>query len=246
MQVPVGYGIVTVMWRTCCENVGVGVPNTAQVCATYHRGAVFHWPANRDTGTAKPTRVCRARVQPKQIWYNQLMSRACTVCTHPRRREIDRALLSGISRRKVAAQFDLGTSSVDRHYREHVLEDVATAGGILSAEPVAGQVLLAQAMVIHERAVGIMDTLEERARSEGGNTDWKNTISALREVRSSLTELAKLNWAVADRGSQQDEERPEIDAAIMRVLAERDITVTPEQEYAPFPDPIPLPEGRPE
>ena len=165
------------------------------------------------------------------------------MCTHSQRRTIDKRLLAGESRRKIAADYELSHSSVDRHYHEHVLSDVASSAGILSAERIAGKVLLAQAMVIHERAVSIMDTLEEKARSDGGNSDWKHTISALREVRSSLTELAKLNWTVADRGTQQDEQRPEIDAAILKVLAARDITVTAESEPGQFGEPPELTAG---
>ena len=45
------------------------------------------------------------------------MPTRCTVCTHTARPEIDRALLSGISYRTLAAQYGLSPSALCRHTR---------------------------------------------------------------------------------------------------------------------------------
>jgi hypothetical protein len=47
------------------------------------------------------------------------MARPCTVCSHPKRAEIDEAILSGTAIRDIAGQWGLGKSAVDRH-RSHL------------------------------------------------------------------------------------------------------------------------------
>jgi hypothetical protein len=44
-----------------------------------------------------------------------LMPRVCTVCTHEKRREIDKTIISGDGLRKTADRFDRGISSVNPH-----------------------------------------------------------------------------------------------------------------------------------
>ena len=43
------------------------------------------------------------------------MSRACTVCSHERREEIDRALVSGSSNLSLSSLFDVSEASLRRH-----------------------------------------------------------------------------------------------------------------------------------
>jgi hypothetical protein len=45
------------------------------------------------------------------------MPKPCSVCTHPSRKEIDRALLSGVPYRTLAARYDLSASALCRHTR---------------------------------------------------------------------------------------------------------------------------------
>lgn len=46
--------------------------------------------------------------------------RPCTVCTHEKRQEIDKALITGTTHRNVAEQFRLSPSAVYRHKRGHL------------------------------------------------------------------------------------------------------------------------------
>lgn len=55
------------------------------------------------------------------------MARTCTVCRHESRREINRLLVDGRPVRDIAARFQLASSSVDRHRREHIPAIVAKA-----------------------------------------------------------------------------------------------------------------------
>ncbi len=48
------------------------------------------------------------------------MSRACTVCTHPKRSEIEISGANGASNRSIAAQFCLSATAVRRHMTEHI------------------------------------------------------------------------------------------------------------------------------
>ncbi|VTZ52676.1 hypothetical protein MPC4_90151 [Methylocella tundrae] len=43
------------------------------------------------------------------------MSRPCSVCTHPRRAEIDRALVKEVAERTLAKDFGLSRSAINRH-----------------------------------------------------------------------------------------------------------------------------------
>ena len=48
------------------------------------------------------------------------MPQACRVCGHLRRRAIDRALLAGQPKRRIAAAYGLAESSLGRHVRRHL------------------------------------------------------------------------------------------------------------------------------
>lgn len=53
------------------------------------------------------------------------MPRTCTVCTHPKRSEIDKALLAGDSYRHIASRFDTSTAALQRHKKDHLSEQMA-------------------------------------------------------------------------------------------------------------------------
>ncbi|MBI5428303.1 MAG: hypothetical protein HZA02_08520 [Nitrospinae bacterium] len=48
------------------------------------------------------------------------MPRKCTVCGHPKRREIDRLLIQGGTIRGIAKQFRLNSNAVHRHKQGHL------------------------------------------------------------------------------------------------------------------------------
>ena len=65
------------------------------------------------------------------------MSRRCTVCDHPKRREIDKALIAGNSLSHTAVVFDLTVSALFRHRKEHLAPLVAKAQAEEAANEVA-------------------------------------------------------------------------------------------------------------
>lgn len=56
------------------------------------------------------------------------MPRVCTVCSHPQRPEIDRALVAGeLSFRNIAERFGTSPTALTRHKKEHVPASLAKA-----------------------------------------------------------------------------------------------------------------------
>ncbi len=51
----------------------------------------------------------------------------CSVCVHPERPAIDRALIAEVSLRDIAGQYGLSKSAVDRHKAEHLPEHMVKA-----------------------------------------------------------------------------------------------------------------------
>ncbi len=55
------------------------------------------------------------------------MSRQCTVCTHPKRKDIDKSLIHGESNQRIAADYSLTETCVRRHKKEHLAQLLAEA-----------------------------------------------------------------------------------------------------------------------
>jgi hypothetical protein len=72
-----------------------------------------------------------------------MVARLCTICSHPQRRAIDRALVGGhLVNRKIAAQHQLAESSVRRHSSTHLpasMVKAAEAEDVRQAIDVLGQ-----------------------------------------------------------------------------------------------------------
>jgi predicted nucleotidyltransferase len=57
------------------------------------------------------------------------MSRTCTICTHPQRHAIEKALVAGGAYRDIAGQYGLTKSAVERHKAEHLPVALVAAAG---------------------------------------------------------------------------------------------------------------------
>lgn len=119
------------------------------------------------------------------------MPRTCTICNHPERPEIDRALLSGEAYRTIAKRYGASPSAVLRH-REHLPTQLVKAQ---AAEEVAqADNLLEQVKFLQTRALSILD----RADLAG---DLRTALSAIREARGNLELLAKLLGELQQEGT---------------------------------------------
>ncbi len=122
------------------------------------------------------------------------MPQSCSLCRHPRRPEIDSALLAGQSFRDIAGRFGTSKSAVERHKRACISGTLARAQG--AAEVVRGDSLL-------ERIEGALTRIKdlgleaERLFYESQDTRDKGTaltaVCALsRESRGYIEILSRL------------------------------------------------------
>lgn len=112
------------------------------------------------------------------------MARACTICTHADRQEIDAALVAGENpETQIAALFRVSADALARHRARHLPAKLAKAKG--AEEAADADDLLAQVQDLRTRALSILDTAEE-----AGNL--KAALGAIREARESVRLLAEL------------------------------------------------------
>jgi len=125
------------------------------------------------------------------------MPRVCTVCQHPSRGDIDRALLDGEPLRNIAERFRLSTTALHRHKADHLSPTLAKAR---EAEEVSrADDLLAQVRDLQGRALRILSVAE-------GEGDLKTALQGIREARGCLELLAEL--------TQQLDRRPQLNVLL--------------------------------
>ncbi len=118
------------------------------------------------------------------------MPRSCSVCTHPNRDEIDRALVAGEPNRRIAARCDVTERAIRNHKAGHLpakLVMAQEAAAVAEADD-----LLAQVRDLQRRAHNILDKAEEAG-------ELRVALSAIREARGNLELLAKLLGELDDR-----------------------------------------------
>ena len=111
------------------------------------------------------------------------MSRKCTICTHPQRDEIDRALVEGIPKRRIAADFKVSESALRRHERNHLPKRLVQAHA--AKEAARADDLLARARAYEAKAVALL----KQAEAEG---DYNTALRGIREARAGLELLARM------------------------------------------------------
>lgn len=160
--------------------------------------------------------------------------------------------MSGDSCRSVAHRFGLSPDAVERHWRNHAPRMAAGAAGsgdgLERLDVIDGTVLLASMARVVQRAQGLLDNLEDEMTTGEGKVDRRAVVAALREVRQSLVDLAKLNDNVRSQqaGDEAQSEVPSIDAAIVAALQARDVPVDVAQAEREAPWAVPaLPAGPP-
>jgi hypothetical protein len=118
------------------------------------------------------------------------MPRSCTVCEHPEREAIDRALVGDASNRSIASLYDVSEAAVRRHKSNHLPAKLVMAQ---QAEEVAeADELLDQVRDLQARTLAILEAAE-------GSSQHRTALSAIREARSNLELLAKLLGELDDR-----------------------------------------------
>lgn len=137
-------------------------------------------------------------------------------------------MLEGKPLAAVARMFGVDRNALIRHREKHMpdamreaAENASYAAGPTRLQAVEGEVLLGQAAEVYEKALDTLKDLEKPGK------DQRARVSALREVRACLEMLAKLSFAIEDRGRGKIDQTgaPAIDAAIVLALNARGIGV---------------------
>ena len=118
------------------------------------------------------------------------MPRSCTLCEHPKREEIDRALVGETSNLSVSSVFGVSESAVRRHKATHLPATLAKAHG--AGEAARGDDLLEQVGDLQRRALAILELAERTG-------ELRTALSAIREARGNLELLAKLLGELDER-----------------------------------------------
>jgi hypothetical protein len=126
------------------------------------------------------------------------MGRPCSVCSHPHRDEIDRALLGGAANRRVAARYGLSKDAVRRHTEAHLSPALAQAAAVERAE--RGRSLAGYVAELDAEARRLAELLER-------NGDARGAVAALRERIRLLGVIAQA--AVERPGEFDPTKRPE-------------------------------------
>lgn len=108
----------------------------------------------------------------------------CSVCRHPQRQEIDRALVQGVPDTQVSANFrELSDDSVRRHRESHLPAALSKANG--AAEVARADDLLGRLHGLQARTDAILEAAEQAG-------DLRTALGAIRESRGNLELLARL------------------------------------------------------
>lgn len=119
------------------------------------------------------------------------MPRACTVCIHPKRPEIDSALLASEPFRHIASRFDTSTAALQRHKADHIPAHVATAKD--AADVAIADDLLQQIKALRNKAISILQKAEEAG-------DYRTALMGIREARGCVETLLEVEGELDRRG----------------------------------------------
>src|SRR5688500_1880811 len=111
------------------------------------------------------------------------MPRPCSVCAHPERDAIDKALVAGVANRRIAAQYAVSEQAIRRHRAEHLPEKLAKAEA--ATEVAQADDLLREVRALRSKAYGLL----LKAEAAG---DYRTALAGVREARGCLELLAEL------------------------------------------------------
>jgi hypothetical protein len=118
-----------------------------------------------------------------------VMGRHCSICDHPRRGEIDKALVAGVPYRAITGQKNITRSALLRHKKHHLPRSLIRARQ--AKETASANNLLADVCNLKRRAERIF----RKAEKSG---DDRIALAALREARGTVELLAKLAGELQD------------------------------------------------
>lgn len=115
------------------------------------------------------------------------MAGKCSVCEHPKRSEIDKALVTrSASMRNIAERFGVSTTALARHKKGHIPRLVEAAQAAAGAQAAtSGRELIDELEALRARVRAILEKAEE-----GG--ELRVALQAVRELRECIEAQFKL------------------------------------------------------
>ena len=118
--------------------------------------------------------------------------RKCTICTHEKVDEINKALLEGEPYRNIVKRFSVSLAALSRHRNKHIPAALAQAR---DAEEVAqADGLLEQVQALQAKALALL----RQAEAAG---ELRTALQGVKEARKCLELLAKLQGELAQEGT---------------------------------------------
>jgi hypothetical protein len=119
------------------------------------------------------------------------MARVCTICRHPKRGEIEAAIIDRASFRDIAERFGTSKTAVFRHAGKHL--PVALTGAKKAEDATRADSLL-------ERIESLILDVRRIAQKAEKAGQWGQAASALREARACIELLARLRGELQASG----------------------------------------------
>jgi hypothetical protein len=116
----------------------------------------------------------------------------CRVCRSKERREIDKALVDGVSLRTIADRFRVSKTALIRHQSKHLPALLAKAKNAAT---------ISEANSLLERIERIIRKCEVISAKAEKAKDWAPAVSALGQIRSCVELLAKLTGELKAAGT---------------------------------------------
>jgi hypothetical protein len=130
------------------------------------------------------------------------MPRKCTVCGHSKRAAIDKAVISGESNRRIAAQFQVSETSLRRH-RAHIRKAIV-------------QAITTGAITEGRTAYELFDTMMAEAERKYRGASLVNEIGWFREWRGMLEQGFKLGM----EAQRQKQVYQDVTPAVLKMIEE--------------------------
>jgi len=111
------------------------------------------------------------------------MAQICQVCNHPKRLEIDRQLVQGISHTRISREYDVSINSVMRHAENHLSRQLVKSMEMKQAMQNAGLVNEIESLLNKSKSI------LNKAEADG---KLNLALNAIRETRGTLELMAKI------------------------------------------------------
>jgi len=126
------------------------------------------------------------------------MPQACTICTHPERDELDRAILANEPNRRIASRCDVSEIALRRHKAGHIrptLVRASDAAEVARADSLLGQ--LAELRADARRIGGKAEALGELKTALAGVRELVRIVELTAKLVGELDERPVVNILVA-------------------------------------------------